>query len=98
MLPARNLAITKHLHLLLEMLRLCLVLGLLLGLLLLLWNVLRQMIYALQLNHLLMRDLRHLLLIVLLLLRRLLQVLHLIDCHSYLLTLIVLLRLSRECW
>ena len=97
MLPARNFTITEHLHLLLEMLRLCLVLGLLLSLLLLLWNVLRQMIYALQFNHLLMRDLWHLLLIVLLLLRGL-QVNHLIVCHPDLLALIASLGLTRECW
>ena len=55
------------------------------------------MIDALQFDDLLVRDLRHLLCIVLLLLRRL-QVNHLIVSHTNLLTLIVGLRLTRKSW
>ena len=53
------------------------------------------MIDALQFDHLLVRDLGHLLCIVLLLLRRL-QVDHLIVSHTNLLALIVGLRLTRK--
>ena len=55
------------------------------------------MIDALQFDDLLVRDLRHLLCIVLLLLLRL-QVDHLIVSHTNLLTLIVGLRLTRKSW
>ena len=55
------------------------------------------MINALQFDDLLVRDLGHLLCIVLLLLRRL-QVDHLIVSHTNLLTLVVGLRLTRKSW